>query len=160
MRGSVDVHTFLLDREYPHELVHTPRPLPDPTDPAGALGLSPDEFVLVRGYESELGTIIVLVPSGIEPDPELVAEAAAVPGVKPARPGIVSRVTGYPAEWAAPVAHERRVLVLADKSIGERDVVYCWAGEPGLVLKLRTQDLLDASDAREALLGHALVARP
>lgn len=44
--------------------------------------------------------------------------------------------------------------MLIDKVLCERDVVYAAGGEPGLILKLRGEDLCRASGGRVALLGH------
>lgn len=154
MRGSVEVHTFLLEREIPHEFFrpeHAPR---EPSDLPTVLGVDPDECVRVRVFDAPDGPIVAVAPVSVEPDPELVAEAAGVAEVRRATSAAVSRVTGYSADWAPPLAHQRAVRVLVHKDLCHRDVVYAPAGERGLVLKIRGEDLCRATGGEDALLGH------
>ena len=153
MRGTVEVNRFLIERDIPHEFfrlegtVHTASEIP------GALGLSPGEVVAIRGFEHRKTTLLVVAGMDLDPSPELVAEAAHVPRVRVARPAAISRVTGYPAEWAPPIGHERAVTTLVDKNLLAYEVVYAPAGEPSVLLKIRSEDLVRATGATPALLG-------
>lgn len=153
MRGSVEVNQFLLERDVAHEFFRVEHPPRFAHELPGALGLRPGEVVRVRAFEGRGGPIVVLIGFDLEPARDLVAEAARVPKVRPMGPSAVSRLTGFPADWAPPVAHERPALTLLDKHLLAHDIVYAPAGEPSLILKLRAEDLLRAADAVPALLG-------
>ena len=153
MRGTVQVNRYLIERDIPHEffrlegMVHTAFDIP------GVLGLQPGEVVAVRGFEYRNKVLLALTGMDLEPSPDLVAEAARMPKVRASRPSAVSRITGYPAEWSPPVGHERAATILVDKNVLTHEVVYAPAGEPSVVLKIRSEDLVRATGATPVLLG-------
>lgn len=153
MRGTVEVNQFLIERDVPHEFFRLEHPLRFLYEVPGALGFEPAELVRVRAYEARGRPVCVLIGSDLEPAKDLVAEAAHVPKVRKLGPAAVSRLTGFPAEWAPPVAHERPSTMLLDKHLLALEVVYAPAGEPGVILKIRPEDLLRATGAIPVLLG-------
>lgn len=158
MRSSVTVHTYLLEQGIPHEFFHPARPLHDVSDLPYVLGVEPEDCVRVRLYDARGGPIACILPVNMEGDLTLVAEAAGVPEARSVSSAYVSRITGFPAQWAPPLAHERPARVLIDKSLVEREVIYAPAGEPGLVLKMRAADLIETTGALPVLLGQRVEA--
>lgn len=152
MLGGVAVRRHLLERDIPHEFFSSPA-LRHAAELPAALGVSPSECVGVHVFEGAAGTIIALLPLSSEPDPLLVAEAAGEPDVRRASAATISHATGFPAEWAAPVAPASCARVLVDKTLVDRDVLYAPGGQPGLVLKIRGGDLLAAAGGTTGILG-------
>jgi prolyl-tRNA editing enzyme YbaK/EbsC (Cys-tRNA(Pro) deacylase) len=153
MRGTVEVNRYLIERDIPHEFFRLEGMIHNASEIPGALGLAPGEVVAVRGFEYRNKVLLAIAGMDLEPSLDLVAEAARVSRVRPAQPSAVSRVTGYPAEWAPPIGHERAVTTLMDKNVLTFEVVYAPAGEPSVVLKIRSEDLVRATGATPALLG-------
>jgi prolyl-tRNA editing enzyme YbaK/EbsC (Cys-tRNA(Pro) deacylase) len=53
-----------------------------------------------------------------------------------------ARVTGFPADWIPPVALDDGVQLVMDPALASLDVLYAPGGEPGLLVGIRTEDLL------------------
>jgi Cys-tRNA(Pro)/Cys-tRNA(Cys) deacylase len=145
LRASVDVHTQLLDRDIPHEIYATSGPIRFLEDAADALGLSPSEVIRVTVFSTPAGPVATLTPLGVEPDAGAVAAAAGTAVARRETPAGASRHTGYIAHWVPPVAHEREVRVLIDRSVLAAEIVYTAGGEPGVILKIRPDDLVRAT---------------
>ena len=70
-----------------------------------------------------------------------------------------ARVAGYAgfiADWLPPVGHERPSRALMDGSLLDAEVLYAAGGDPGVMLIMRSTDLLRATAATPA----SLVAEP
>ena len=151
MRGALDVHRELLARDVPHEIVRLPHPAVTADDLPRLLGLTAG-CVAVRCYEVQRDTgpafAAVLVPAGRLPQPAALLDALGARAVRPARPDAVNAATDYAAGLVSPVCLPGDVELLADAAVGDSDVCYCAVGEGGVVLGIRTRDLLVVTGAR------------
>jgi prolyl-tRNA editing enzyme YbaK/EbsC (Cys-tRNA(Pro) deacylase) len=59
----------------------------------------------------------------------------------------VAAHTGFLADWLPPVGHERPSRALIDADLVDADVVYAPGGDPGVMLSLRSADLVRATAA-------------
>lgn len=157
MRGSVEVHTYLVERGIPHEFYRLERPLRRIDEAAELLGLQPSEVVAVELFEARPMPILALTPSDVCPSVEAVARAAGVARVRPASPARTAEHTGFLIHWLPPVAHEKATRVVLDPALLRPEVVYAAGGDPGVMLKIRAPDLARATAAVVAPLARAAV---
>ena len=162
MRGALDVHRELLDRDVPHEVVRLPSRLLSADDLPAALGLETG-CVAVRCYVVEQpwrsSFAAVLVPAGAVPVPARLLDALSARSVSPARPEQVNLVTDYTAGLVCPVGLPSDVEVLADEAVTASPTSYGALGEGGVALGIRTSDLLQVTGARTAALTGDLPLR-
>ena len=155
MKGALDVHRELLSRDVPHEMVRLTGRATTADDLPRLLGLTVG-CVAVRCYEAvrDRGPafVAVLLPAGRLPQPEALLDALDARSVRPARPDAVNAATAYAAGLVGPICLPPEVELLADAALGESDVCYCAVGEGGVVLGIRTRDLLVTTGARVASL--------
>lgn len=153
MREPVEVHTVLLDLGIPHEIYRTDRPSRLLSDACAALGLDPSEVVSVSVFETRGGPVIALAPLSDEPEATAVAQATGSFSALRATPGSASRATGYIAQWIPPIAHRKPMPVVADPKVLDSEIVYTSGGAPGVILKMRSEDLVKVTGATIAPLG-------
>lgn len=163
MKGALDVHTELLERGVPHEIVRLDSRIVGADDLPRVLGL-PRGCLVVRCYlverQSGPGLVAVLVPAGTVPAPAALLDALGARSVRLASTEQVNTVTDYAAGLVSPVALPDAVELLADAGVQDSDVSYCSVGESGLALGIRTADLLSATGARIVRLREHAVERP
>jgi prolyl-tRNA editing enzyme YbaK/EbsC (Cys-tRNA(Pro) deacylase) len=92
-----------------------------------ALGIPSSEFAVPRLVLAEAGYAVVATPIDVTDETEA---------------DVVSRVTGFPAAWAPAVSVDDRVPTWLDDSIAGVDVFYCPGGEEGLIVGIRTAELM------------------
>ena len=148
MRTSVDVHNFLLERDVPHELVPVRGRFRSPERVAAVLGLPPEQVGRVLVFAASKGHVAVLVPSDAEPDLRRVAVALPTPTLTELSPSEVSDATDYLPESVPPVGLPADVRVVMDRRLGDQEVLYFAGGETSILLKIRPDDLVRASDAK------------
>ena len=153
MKAALDVHRELLSRDVPHEVVRVRGSVVTADDLPRALGVEPTSCVAVRCYVTDLGPVAVAVHAGVVPDPASVLDALRARTLRPATPDEVNAATDYAAGLVSPLLLPPDLPLLADAAIGLVDVVYCPVGEAGVVLGIRTRDLLVTSGARVASLS-------
>ena len=155
MKGALDVHRELLARDIPHEMVRLTGRASTADDLPRLVGITPG-CVAVRCYEvsrdSGPGFAAILVPAGRLPQPEALLDALDARSVRPASADAISAATAYVAGLVGPLCLPPEVELLADTALGESDVCYCPVGEGGVVLGIRTRDLLVTTGARVASL--------
>lgn len=150
MRTSVDVHTFLIEREVPHELFPARGRLRSPEQLAAVLDLPVDEVGKVIVFEGSDGPVAALVPAGHEPDPERVRRASGQETLEPASDARASELTGYLPESVPPAGLPESFKIILDRSLDRDVVLYFAGGEARSVLKIRGTDLVKATGAKVA----------
>lgn len=154
MRGTVEVHTYLVERAIRHEFYRLERPLRRIDEAAALLGLPPTQVAAVELFEAA-GTlpIVAVVPADTCASADAVAEAAGARRVWPAKSSRVTELSGFQPGWLPPVGHERAVLVVVDEALLNMEVVYTPGGDPGVMLVIRSSDLVRGAAAATAPLS-------
>ena len=145
MRGSVEVHRYLVERSIPHEFYRLERPLRRIDEASAVLGLQPGNVVAAELFDSPAGPILALTPAGQCASAPAVAHAADAVRARPVSTARTAAASGYFADWLPPVGHERAARVVVDSSFAEADVLYAAGGDPGVMLVIRAEDLIRAT---------------
>lgn len=149
MRTSVDLHVHLVSRGITHEFFRLEQRTRHPDDLAAAFDVAPEAFavptVLVGGGRSN--PVLAVIASGTTLDLATVVRATGIQGLRRARPLAAARITGFPADWIPPVALDESTRLVVDRTLAANDVLYGPGGEPGLLVGIRTEDLLAAGGA-------------
>jgi prolyl-tRNA editing enzyme YbaK/EbsC (Cys-tRNA(Pro) deacylase) len=153
MRGSVDVHNFLLERDVPHELFSARGRLRTPDRMAAVLDLSSDEVGRVVIFEGSDRPVAAIVPLGTEPDPAKVSKASGQPSVKAVEESRAAELTGFLPEAIPPAGLPEEFTVVIDNALNRDAVLYFPGGEPRAVLKIRGTDLERATVGKFAAIA-------
>jgi Cys-tRNA(Pro)/Cys-tRNA(Cys) deacylase len=160
VKSALDVHTTLLERGVPHEIVRLRSRLLTAHDLPRVIGLARgclavQCYVVERSAAGTPDVVAVLGRAGTVPSPSALLEALDARVLRAATSDEVSAATDFAAGLVSPVLLPRSVTLLADAAIGGSDVSYCAIGEAGVALGIRTTDLLATTGARL----HALTPR-
>jgi prolyl-tRNA editing enzyme YbaK/EbsC (Cys-tRNA(Pro) deacylase) len=147
LRSSVDVHTYLLDHEVPHELVPLHGTLRDLGDAPGVLGLPADAVGRPTVLADEVGIVVVLAPADVTVDVGVATGLLRRPGLTHVTAEQAPALTGYLLPLVPPVALDGPAEVLVDARLAAQPVVYTAAGEPGVILKIPGDQLVKATNA-------------
>jgi Cys-tRNA(Pro)/Cys-tRNA(Cys) deacylase len=147
VRSSIDVHNHLLADDVVHELSQLPGPLRDLSTAPGVLGLPPLAVGRPTLLADDAGAVVVLAPADAEVDTASVAELLGRLDLGPVPPDRAPGLTGYLLAFVPPVALECPTTLVVDEGVASQDVVYAPAGEPGVILKVRGDDLVKATSA-------------
>jgi Ala-tRNA(Pro) deacylase len=153
VRGSVDVHNFLVERDVPHEVLSVPGRVRSAERLAALLDLPLEEVGKVVVYEGGGGGVAAVVPAGHDPDPERIRKVTGLTDLKPASEDRAAELTGYLPESTPPVALPEHFTVLLDRALARKPVLYFPGGEARSVLKIRGKDLAGRTGARVARIA-------
>jgi prolyl-tRNA editing enzyme YbaK/EbsC (Cys-tRNA(Pro) deacylase) len=153
VRGSVDVHNFLVARDVPHEVLPVPGRTRSAERLAALLELPLEEVGKVVVFEGTAGGVAVVVPAGSTVDTERVRKAARRPDLEPASDDRAAELTGYLAESMPPVGLPNEFAVILDRALARDSVLYFTGGEARAVLKIRGRDLARATRAKVASIA-------
>jgi Cys-tRNA(Pro)/Cys-tRNA(Cys) deacylase len=158
LRGTVEVHKYLVERAIPHEFYRLERPLRRIDEAAAVLGLDPAIVVAAELFDSAGSLVLALTPASACASAADVARAVDLTRVRPLSKSRTAAAAGYLPDWLPPVGHERPSRAILDEALLGTDVVYAAGGDPGVMLILRTSDLVRATSAVVAPL--ATMAEP
>ena len=153
MRTSVDVHNHLVERDIPHELFSVRGRFRSPERLASVLDLPPDQVGQVVVYETDRGPVAALLSSDRDPDPKRLARATRAKQIRPATTARVSQLSEYLGEATPPVGLPDGFVVVVDRPLADKPVLYFAGGEATVVLKVRGEDLVRASGAKVARIS-------
>jgi len=154
VRTSVDVHTFLIERDVPHEVFLTTGRLRSPEQLAAVLDLPQSEVGRVVVYDSPAGRpVAAVVPVGAVPDLDAVRRTLGTGPLRPASDSRASELSGYLAESIPPAGLPVPFRVVIDSSFDRDAVLYFPGGEVRSVLKVRGTDLVQATGAAVAAIS-------
>jgi Cys-tRNA(Pro)/Cys-tRNA(Cys) deacylase len=154
VRTSVDVHTFLIERDVPHEVFLTTGRLRSPEQLAAVLDLPQSEVGRVVVYDSPAGRpVAAVVPVGAAPDLDAVRRTAGTGPLRQAPESRASELSGYLAESIPPAGLPPLFRVVVDASLHRDAVLYFPGGEVRSVLKVRGTDLVRATGAAVAAIS-------
>jgi Cys-tRNA(Pro)/Cys-tRNA(Cys) deacylase len=153
VRGTVEVHKHLVERAVPHEFYRLERPLRRIDEAAAVLSLDPSMVVAAELFDASGALVLALTPSSACASAEDVARAMGAARVRPLSKGRTGAVSGFLPDWLPPVGHERPSTVVFEETLLDVDVVYAAGGDSGVMLVLRSADLVRATAAIVAPLA-------
>ncbi|MDY6794738.1 MAG: YbaK/EbsC family protein [Actinomycetota bacterium] len=147
MLSSVNVHNYLQNNNIPHELSRMPEPARTAPRAAAVLGLQPHQVIKSVLFFADEDPVMVLIPGDTMVDyPKLKAELKAS-RLHLINADEVRKLTGYLVGCTPPVALKIEIPKYIDLHALREDVVYTGGGEPNMILKIRSYDLVRAADA-------------
>ena len=150
MLSSVDVHNYLQTVDIPHELSRMPEPARTAERAAAALGLQPHQVVKSVFFAAPAGPLMAMVPGDRMVDYAKLKEEAGAPRLRLLNADEVRMLTGYLIGSTPPVALKTDMPKYIDLHALREDVVYTGGGEPNAILKIRSYDLVRATNAEVA----------
>lgn len=143
-----------------HSYEHDPKAGSYGDEAAEALGVPPGRLfkTLIAVVDGALTVAVVPVAGQLD----LKALAGAVGGKRAemARPADAERATGYVTGGISPIAQRRPLPVVIDATALDWPTVYCSAGQRGLQVELRPEDLVRATRARVAAIARGAGSEP
>ena len=153
VRGSIEVHRYLVERGVPHEFYRLERPLRRIDEAAALLDLDPKIVVSAELFDVPGGPVLALTSSSDCASAAAVAAAIGATRARAFSKARTARHTGFLADWLPPVGHERPSRALVDAPLHGAEVLYTPGGDPGVMLILRSSDLVRATAAGLARLA-------
>jgi Cys-tRNA(Pro) deacylase len=143
----VDVHNYLQTANIPHELRRMPEPAQTATRAAVVLGLQPHQVIKSVLLLAEGKPVMVFIPGDSMIDYVKSKAELGASRLRLASTDEVRQLTGYLIGCTPPVALKTEMLKYIDLHALREDVVYTGGGEPNMILKIRSYDLVRAADA-------------
>ena len=144
--SSVDVHNYLQGLDIQHEIFKLSGKSSSLERAAAALGVEMSALALVSVYRLDGEPAIVIIPADRKVDLHKLRDAAGGELVEPVSRDEVQALTGYMAGCLPPVAHLAPLPTFIDYYTLKEDVIYTGSGEPTAILKIRSYDLVRATD--------------
>jgi Cys-tRNA(Pro)/Cys-tRNA(Cys) deacylase len=121
---------------------------------AAALGVAPERIfkTLVAQVGAEL--VVAVVPVARQLDLKALAAALGAKKAALADPGAATRSTGYVLGGISPLGQRTRLRTVVDRSAADFPSVHVSAGRRGLQVELAPEDLIRATGAVTAAIGH------
>ncbi len=138
MRTSVDVHNFLQTEDIPHELSKFSGTARNAEQIAALLGLKAHQVIKVLLLFADGEPFMALIPGDRKADYSKLKKILGASSIRMATPDEVRELTGYLVGYT-PTYIDIQAL--------REDVVYVGGGEPQTILKIRSYDLVRATDA-------------
>jgi Cys-tRNA(Pro) deacylase len=145
--GSVDVHNYLLTANIPHELRRMPEPARSSSRAAVVLGLKPHQVIKNVIFFADGKPVMAMVPGDGMVDYGKLKSELKAQKLRLASAEEVRQLTGYLVGCTPPVALKTQMEKYIDLRALKEDVVYTGGGEPDMVLKIRSYDLVMATGA-------------
>lgn len=146
MKGSIDVHNYLQTEGIPHELSQVKDKIDSAETAAALLGLKPEQVAKTLVFIGDKEPLLVIIASNRMVDNRRLKEVCEVEELRMATPEEVVECTGYLAGCTPPVALMKDARVFIDYSAMSEDVIYVGSGDMHTILKIRSYDLIRASD--------------
>src|SRR5688572_24567627 len=99
LRGTVEVHRYLVERAVPHEFYRLEHPIRRIDEAAALLALDPLIVVAAELFEAPSTHVLALTPASMCASAEAVAGASGLQRVRAASKARISAYTGFLAEW-------------------------------------------------------------
>ncbi|MBN2028322.1 MAG: hypothetical protein JW854_16355 [Actinobacteria bacterium] len=147
MLSSVDVHNYLQTANIPHEISRMPKPARTAERAAVVLGLQPYQVVKSVFFMVAAAPIMAMVPGDHLVDYTKLKAELGTSRLRLLNADEVRQLTGYLIGCTPPVALKTEMPKYIDLHALREDVVYTGGGEPNMILKIRSYDLVRAADA-------------
>ena len=150
MLSSVDVHNYLQTANIPHEIRRMPEPARTASRAAVVLGLQPHQIIKSVFFTAAGEPVLVMISGDNMVDYAKLKSELGIARLRLLNADEVRRLTGYLIGCTPPVALKTGMRKYVDLRALREDVVYTGGGEPGMILKIRSYDLVRATDAEVA----------
>lgn len=147
MLSSVDVHNHLQNADIPHELRRIPEPARTAQRAAAVLGLQPHQVIKSILFRADGRPVLVMVPGDRTVDYAKLKKELKASRLRMLSADEVRQLTGYLIGCTPPVALKTEMPKYIDIQALREDVVYTGGGEPEMILKIRSYDLVRATEA-------------
>jgi Cys-tRNA(Pro)/Cys-tRNA(Cys) deacylase len=148
--SSVDVRNYLQTANIPHELSRMPEPARTAARAAVVLGLMPHQVIKSVFFITITGPLMAMIPGDHMVDYTKLKNEVGVSRLRLLNADEVRMLTGYLIGSTPPVALKTEMPTYIDLHALREDVVYTGGGEPNMILKIRSYDLVRATDAEVA----------
>lgn len=152
MKGSLDIHCALLERDVPHEILRLRHVISHADDLPDVLGVDPDQCVHVRVFTIGKARVAVATEAGRAPRIEVLRDILNAPTLRLASAAETNESTEYTAGLVAPLLLPPEVPLYVDARLGAGRLLYTPTGDTGNALAIPTRDLLILTAARVAVL--------
>lgn len=146
MYSSLNVHNRLQELDVPHELFKLSGQAQSLERAMAALGLELSELAVVRLYKLDGRPAMVIIAGDRRVDEDKLREVTGARDVEQVPSQEIPSLTGYRAEALPPVAHKTEMPAYIDYYALRDDVVYTGSGELSAILKIRSYDLVRATN--------------
>lgn len=146
MYSSVDVHNFLQELDIPHEIFKFRGRAGSIRSAAAGLGLEPGQLARVELFRVDGRPSIIIVPGDRKVDITKLKRVTGGQVVERVASDETSLLTGYLTGDTPPVAHKIEMPAYIDYYVLREDVIYTGSGEPTAILKIRSYDLVRATE--------------
>lgn len=147
MKSSIDVDNFLTSLGIPHEMFTIPRPIRDILAAAATLGIKSSAVVKPQFYTAGDRKIMVLISGDKKIDMEKLRKEVKAEKVEEIDSEKLATLTRYFPGATPPVALDNDIGTYIDFYCLREDVVYTSGGGHSNILKIRSYDLVRATEA-------------
>ena len=143
------VEAYLVKHGIDAELVACSSDMPSVLLAAVALGVQPEVIVKSIVFEGKNAPCVALaiVSGDTRVDRVKVATVLSLPSLRLARPETVRRRTGYEIGGVPPIAHVEPLLVVVDRRVMERDIVFGGGGDERHMLRISPREIVRVTGA-------------
>lgn len=153
MKGSLDVHRALLERDIPHEVLRLRHLISHADDLPDVLGVDADQCVHVRVFVGAGTRAAVATEAGRPPLISVLREMLDEPTLRAATAAETNEATEYAAGLVSPLLLPPELPLYVDARLGTGQLLYTPTGDTGNALAIPTRDLLMLTAARVAVLS-------
>ncbi|HDP70582.1 MAG TPA: hypothetical protein ENN38_07250 [Actinobacteria bacterium] len=148
MKASVDIHNVLSEKNIPHEVIPLSYPITSTQKMAAILNIPPTEIVKSVLFIADKEPVLTLLSGDKRVSYKKLKRAVEASNVRIATGQEVVDFTGYMLGATPPIAHKIVLRTVMDLNLKARDVIYTSAGEPSVILKMRSSDLENVTGAQ------------
>lgn len=134
----------------PHELFKLSGPVTGLERAATSLGLELHQVAKAELFYIDGTPTILVIPGDREIDIDKLKEAVHAESVLPVEADDIPIITGYRAIDIPPIGHKTQMPTYIDYYTLREDVIYTSSGEPSAILKIRSYDLVRATNGEIA----------
>ena len=122
-------------------LASTGRPARTVDAAADAVGCDPDQIARAEEWVADGDPVVVVVRGRREVDPERACALLDCAEIRPAAPGEVRSITGFPATSLCPIGHELPVVM--DEEVLRHERVWTLGGDSTTLVQVLSRDLAE-----------------
>jgi len=141
---------FLSEHNLDFEFVAPGVPMPTVLAAAAALDVSAELILKTLLFVGDDRYVVAIANGTHRIDRNRLAEVCAIRKPRPANPGDVIAVTGYPAGGVAPLGLPASIPVVVDAATAALSVAYGGGGQEHLLLRVNVSDVIRCNDAMVA----------